>query len=399
MTKTKLMKSLAALLLCVALLASCIPVLAENPTGPNTFMVVSTGNKGKLHLRQSASTTAPSLGLYTNGTTVYVESASNGWAYVLVEGQHGYMSTQFLKNIGSGTGTGTVMYVQTGNNGRLHLRANPTITSNSKGLYNNGTKVTVLKMAGEWAYVNVNGRTGYMMFKYLSFNGTVTPDPVVPVVDPSKAVAMVVKTGNAGRLNLRETPSTEARSLGLYANGTLVQAVSVGNGWSWVSVGGKTGYMMSQFLAYPGSVDPTPSTPYTMYIRTGNAGRLNLRALPSTDSTSLGLYANDTAVTVLATTGLWANVAVDGKIGFMLLKFLTSTVPGGVAPIVTNMAIVKQPSNSFVNLRSSMAISANNILAQVPTGAVVEIVTWGTVWSRVRYNELEGFMVSEFLFR
>lgn len=399
MMKSKLMKSLAAVLLCAALLASCIPAMAENPTGPNTFMVVSTGNKGKLNLRQSPSTTAPSLGLYTNGTTVYVESASNGWAYVLVEGQHGYMSTQFLKNIGGGTGSGTVMYVQTGNNGRLHLRANPSSTSNSKGLYNNGTKVTVLKMAGDWAYVNVSGRTGYMMFKYLSFNNSTASDPVVPVVDPSKAVTMYVKTGNQGRLNLRALPSTASASLGLYSNGSAVQAVGVGNGWHWVSVGGKTGYMMSQFLSYSGSASPSPASPYTMYVHTGNAGRLNLRSLPSTDSTSLGLYANKTAVTVLATTGLWANVAVDGKIGYMLLKFLTTTPPSGIVPVTSNTAIVVQPDYSFVYLRSSKAISSSNVIAQVPSGTIVDILEWGTVWSHVCYNNLEGYMVSEFLVR
>ena len=401
MRTSKLIRSLAALLMTAMLLTTACPALAENPTGPNTFMVIKTGNSGKLNLRALPTTASESLGLYPNGTTVLVESASNGWAYVNVNGKKGYMATQFLANMGGGgSSSGTAMYVKTGNSGKLHLRVGASLQSGSLGLFPNGTKVLVMGRIGEWAYVNVNGQRGYMMYKFLSFDGSSTPDPVVPPVDPAKAVTMVVKTGNSGKLHLRVLPSQSSSSLGLYPNGTEVQAVNLGNGWHWASVGGKTGYMMSQFLASKGSTPPTPTpvTPYTMYIHTGNSGKLNLRALPDINSTSLGLYPNDLAVTVLATTGEWANVAVDGKMGFMMLKFLTTTVPGGVTPPTpTTTATVRQPNNSYVNLRSSQNSEINNVIAQVPSGTVVTVLSWGNVWCRIQYNGMEGYMVAQYL--
>ena len=402
MRNSKWMKGVAAVLALAAMLVFCVPALADSPAAPNTFMVIRTGNSGKLNLRALPTTASESLGLYSNGTTVLVESASNGWAYVLVNGRRGYMATQFLARMTDGTNisSGTVMYVRTGNSGKLNLRVGASQQTGSLGLYANGTKVLMIQRIGDWAYVNVNGQRGYMMYKFLSFDGSSTPD--TPTVDPTKAVAMVVKTGNSGKLNLRETPSLGARSLGLYANGTVLQAVSLGNGWHWVSVNGKIGYMMSQFLAsYTAPVTPPEVvTPSTMYIRTGNSGKLNLRALPTTDSNSLGLYPNDMAVTVLATTGEWANVAVDGKMGYMMLKFLTATAPGSpvTPPSVIGTAVVRQPSNSYVNLRSSQNSEINNVIAQVPSGTVVDVLSWGNVWCRIRLtNGQEGYMVAHYL--
>ena len=59
-------------------------------------------------------------------------------------------------------------YVQGGN---LHLRANASTSSTSYGTYGTGTKVKVLSDEGEWCKVEVNGKTGYMMSKYLAKSG------------------------------------------------------------------------------------------------------------------------------------------------------------------------------------------------------------------------------------
>ena len=60
------------------------------------------------------------------------------------------------------------MYVQTGNDGRLHLRASKSTLARSLGLFENGTAVTVYEKSGSWARVKVNGLTGYMKHEFLS---------------------------------------------------------------------------------------------------------------------------------------------------------------------------------------------------------------------------------------
>ena len=67
-------------------------------------------------------------------------------------------------------------------------------------------------------------------------------------------------------LNLRETPSQSARSIGQYRNGTMVKVVSRGSTWCEVYVGTKHGYMMTRYLSFNGHYLP-PSYNYPTYVQ------------------------------------------------------------------------------------------------------------------------------------
>ena len=441
-----MMRTAIALLLAAALALGCVPALAEGSVN----MYVSTGNSGRLNLRTLPSVQSDSLGLYANGTQVTVESTQNGWAFVTVGGLKGYMLLSCLTSIApiapvypvpwaAATPVpteDTTLYINTGNTGRLHLREQPTTASRSLGLYPNGTAVQVTARVGSFAFVRVAGITGYMMQQFLTSTlpGTVTPplpgQPTPAPFDAAKATAMYVMTGNTGKLHLREQPTTAARSLGLYPNGTAVQAINLGNGWAQVQVGGMQGYMMLSFLAYvsgaptqapaptpadgptaaPGDPTPVPAVPtsMTMYVATGNTGKLHLRENVSKSSASLGLYPNGTIVTVWGAVGDWYQVTVAGKNGYMMRKFLapmpgTAETPApGATPVPAataqpGTATVTQPNNSFVNLRSYRNSEAKNVIAKIPSGTVVDVLEWGDTWCRIRVNGQEGWIVAWYL--
>lgn len=59
---------------------------------------------------------------------------------------------------------------------------------------------------------------------------------------------MTVQTGNSGRLNMRQGPNKGAGVVGRYSNGTQVQVLEVTDEWVKVSINGKVGYMMLQYL-------------------------------------------------------------------------------------------------------------------------------------------------------
>ena len=417
MKNAKKLHVLCAALLIVVLLASCIPAQADGGTG-NLYMYVRTGNSGRLHLRAMPSTASQSLGLYANGTPVLVESIANNWAFVTVNGRRGYMMLSCLTGVAPNVPVSpavtpvptedTTLYVRTGNSGRLHLREFASQSARSLGLYANGTPVRVTARSGAWAFVTVGGNTGYMMLQFLTATVPSQPYPV-PVIQPGSSTLMYVRTGNSGKLHLREYASQSARSLGLYPNGTQVYAVDMNNGWSQAVVSGQSGYMMSQFLA-PYSVTPdvtpvpVPAGSTVMYISTGNSGRLHLRENMSTAARSLGLYPNGTQVAVITNYGAWAYVNVGGRVGYMMTQFLTSGQPGPVitpVPAVTpipGQATVQQPNNSFVYLRSTKnSESINNVICQVPSGSVVTVVEWGSLWSKIRYDGMEGYMVTNYL--
>ena len=61
-------------------------------------------------------------------------------------------------------------------------------------------------------------------------------------------------------------------------------------------------------------------------------------------------------------------------------------------------ATVWNVNSSFVYLRSSKDSSGTaNVLAQVPNGAVVQLLHRETYWSLIRYNGIEGYMVTNYL--
>lgn len=422
MKKHRLFRSLAALLLAALLVFTSVPALADGAPATSYYMYVHTGNSGRLHLRALPTAQSASLGLYSNGTPVLVEGVTSGWAYVLVGGQRGFMALNFLSGATPVPPTppapptpteDTTLYISTGNSGKLHLREAPSQQARSLGLYPNGTSVQITARTGGWAYVHVAGITGYMMLQFLSTTPPVQPVPPAPAPEPGPKTAMVVQTGNSGKLHLRETPSQKARSLGLYPNGTAVQAANLGTGWSAVTVYGQNGYMMSKFLApasspVPPAPDPGPATDTVLYVNTGNSGKLHLRENISQDSASLGLYPNGTQVIAHAYIGIWAQVTVQGKNGYMMRQFLSETNPypapapetpvTPVTPVTPGTATVHQPSNSFVYLRSTKSsASTANVLAKVPSGTVVDVIQWGNPWTLIRYAGMEGYMVTHYL--
>ncbi len=417
--KKPVIVSICALLTAAVLLFAAIPANADGEAN-RYYMYVQTGNSGRLHLRALPTSNSQSLGLFPNGTPVLVENISGGWAFVQVNVQRGYMSLNYLTAVPPSVPVvtpvpteQTVLYIRTGNTGRLHLREYASQNARSLGLYPNGTAVVVTSRSGEWAYVNVAGATGYMILKFLAAAGPVTPT-VQPTLNPGEARLMFVRTGNSGKLHLREYASQNARSLGLFPNGTLLYAVDLGNGWCQVSVNGLSGYMMTKFLALSSSdVTPAPVTPVPvptgstlMYVSTGNTGKLHLRENMSTDSGSLGLYPNGTQVAVIINYGTWAYVNVAGKTGYMMTRYLAPAQPGIVTPTPApgptaapiTSAIVTHPNNSFVYLRSTRSSeSTTNVICQVPSGSLVTVVEWGEWWTKIRYDGMEGYMVTHYL--
>ena len=285
-----------------------------------------------------------------------------------------------LTAFADGTSGSLTLYVDTGNTGRLHLRARPDSASESLGLYRNGTRVLVEGFAnGSWAAVLVNGRRGYMNMNYLSSNASeiaaaeeslryvcASGVPAAPVSTRRTTVRQQVSGSTAGTfkcmyvrtscgsLHLRAYASQSAESLGLYPNGTPVSAADLGNGWSYVLVNGLYGCMMTQYLS------PNPPYSYT----------------PAAASSVIYQYADPAESSVFC------------------YPQPTSAPTLYCGAFVT----VRNPNSSFVYLRSSKdSDRRDNILAQVSVGTQILLLETGRYWSRVRYNGLEGFMVSSYL--
>ena len=419
MNKKRLV-SLCALLLALMLVFSAVPVSAE----VNAY--VRDAGIGKINMRSGPATQYRVVAALVPYTLLEVLDVWGKWAHVRLSVPtadgvtEGYIYTDYIEyyttdDPGLIPSTevvydwqntsgqynyppiteNTIMYVYTGNSGRLHLREYPSQSARSLGLFPNGTKVTVLNRSSVWAFVKVNSIYGFMMLTFLSSS------QVQPVTPSSQAVIKYVNTGNSGRLHLRQYASQDARSLGLYPNGTMVRAVDLGNGWSHVVVNGMVGYMMTRFLSDtpPYNPDPYPGQYTIMYVYSPDGSKVDLRSGMSTSAQSLGRYANGTMVRVYYRSGDWAFVSVEGIVGYMQYSRLSTSPynpPHPVNPIGT--ATVVHPNGSFVYLRSTRSTSSlDNVLAKVPSGARVTVYERDEWYSLIEYNGIYGYMVSHFL--
>ena len=424
------LRSLCAFVLALALVLSAVPVMAEN----NAY--VRNTDAGRINLRSGPASSYRVLATIMPGTPLEIIGVEGKWAHVYVadpDGNgtlEGYMYVDYIEDLSgqikysypmntsastpvyTGPSAGytgqysfaavtenTTMYVSTGNSGRLHLREYASQSARSLGLFPNGTQVLVLNRSGSWAYVCVNGIYGYMMLNYLSAQGYTPVQPVPPV---SGAVTKYINTGNSGRLHLREYASQNARSLGLFPNGTQVSASDLYNGWSYVTFGGYAGYMMTKFLTTtPYTPQPYVPTQYTlMYVYSPTGSKVVLRADMKQSAASLGSYASGTPVYVLANYGSWSYVQIGGNLGYILTNCLSGTP---YTPIIPGPAIgtatVQQPNGSFVYLRSSRSTAnLDNVLAKVPSGAKVTVYQSDEWYSLVEYNGITGYMVSHYLY-
>ena len=119
---------------------------------------VRTNSRG-LNLRETPNGTI--LTSFPRGTKVTVHSTDGAWSKVTVNGQNGYMSSQWLStsqpsgggSSGGGSGT-TITGTAVVNNPRdtqvLFLRSQPSTSSASLGYYRNGKVVTLLEKLDGW---------------------------------------------------------------------------------------------------------------------------------------------------------------------------------------------------------------------------------------------------------
>jgi len=225
----------------------------------NGGSTVKYANGGYVNLRSGPSTDSAVIMRVTSGSTFYAQSNYSGWVYghVYSGGQqvYGYMYETFLS---SGASTATVT---TRNGGKVNVRSGPGSSYSSIGKLASGTQVSVLLKGNGWYMISANGLEGFMSTQYLSGSGS-----TIGTNTGSTTTSMTAWVNNPKStqvLNLRETPSQSARSIGQYRNGTKVKVVSKGSTWCEVYVGTRHGYMMTRYLSFNGNyVKPdVPSYP------------------------------------------------------------------------------------------------------------------------------------------
>ena len=202
-----------------------------------------------------------------------------------------------------------------------------------------------------------------------------------------------IRVITAGTLNLRADASTDSEILGKYGWGTEVEVLGVNGSWAYVSVGGQTGYMYTQYLGSEGS------TSTTRYINTNTRG-LNLRSEPN--GTILGSYPRGTAVTVLSEANGWSKVKVNGQTGYMSSLWLSSHIP--TTPSTPSKpsssigtAVVNNPSDTQVLFLRKEPSTSSEALGYYRNGKTVTLLAKLDGWYKVKVDGQTGYMMAKYL--
>ena len=249
-----------------------------------------------------------------------------------------------------------------------------TYSTSSKvlGTMSYGESMTLLATNSSWAYVkNSAGATGYCK---LSGIGSSNPNKY--------SEKIYINSSNVKVYKKPDTSSGVMMTLSKNASYTAV-AKTPDNEWARLKNGSAYGYVQMKYISTSKVDDDAPSTPdlttKTVYI---SANTLNAYKSASTSSKVLGVMSYGESMTLLATSGDWAQIRNSANaVGYCKLSGLTATNPNNLDVRVyvssASAKIYKKPSTSAdvlttVKLNDSftaVAITADSAWARVKSGS------------------------------
>lgn len=210
-------------------------------------------------------------------------------------------------------------------------------------------------------------------------------------------------------VNLRTAPSTKSDIVDVLRSGVFVKRTGIGkNGWSKLVYGGETVYAITSYLSTEVIEYQEPDIVGGMLF-TAKSDRVtakmevNLRSLPTTDSTVLGVLKSGEFLDRSATSdGGWSRLTYNGQSVYAVTSYLTNEVVQiETSDIVENMEFTPQndtvTAKIMVNLRSAPSTSAE-IVGTLSSGEYAErtAVSNGG-WSRLNYNGATVYAVTSYL--
>lgn len=460
--------------------SSVVPEVTPKPTAlpdcelfPQPLKAVVKVNS-TLNMRVEPMSGAQVVTTLHNGDEVAAIGVIGDWTFAEFGEYVGYVSTKYLKmtDILMATSdpgvthepTATPMptstpiivpdegkYMQVICSTYVNLRSGPGTSYDAIARLHNGDIVKLLDLSGTWSHVSYNGQEGYVSSSLLTSVETATAVPSgQPTVTPTPTPTATSEAGRAAvvncsdSLNVRSAPSTSASKVGTLKRGDNITVLSETNGWAKIKYKGGVAYVNASYIRYvdaptdaptdvPSAAPSDAPTARPTDEPGGQApsdtatlvcgGAMNIRQLPTTESSSLGIVRNGATVIVHSigngVQGDWANITYEGKTGYVKTKYLdfgSAPAPTRVPEVTDEPAPTKVPevtdepkptqdtgyqpgitnkgrvTATELNIRRTASTSAE-IIYELKRGDEVDIVdiTADGKWFYVVYGEYEGY--------
>lgn len=204
----------------------------------------------------------------------------------------------------------------------MPLYSAPSEHSEITGMVYNGVEVSVHGYKGEWVYVFACMHYGYMKKDMLTY-GSARLD--IPYETP---ILVVSPSDGSDKAKVREKPNAESPVVIEHVKGTLVQSKGLFNGWAYVRVGARLGFMQIDDLATSGYAPnelERLSGKFEVEFKPG-AGSVKFYAAAHMDSPITGEGDADafqlTPFAGLAIIGDWVQVCYNWSVDFISKEYL-----------------------------------------------------------------------------
>ena len=395
-TSKTAIKRLAAAILALLLLAGSLPgAMAE------TFSAVVASNAMAVYGEASLTR---KLGDLPRDTVVRVTGYTNSIAKISYGGYAGYVSLSDLKTVDEVAKKAVV-------NAAAKVYQSPSEESLSAPMPA-GTKLYVLAVTGDWARVEKNGYVGYARLDCLdhadeNWNSTAsaadTADTaaVAPAATPAP-VQSVEGTVSSATLKVYKKASTSSRKLGTLKRGQVVNVLKWNSKWAYIELNGNYGYCAVKGLVKgAGLPDVTPASSVATTEQPDLTGaqkstvtdaKLAVYKTASAKGKKLGTLKQGTEVNVVATSGGWAYIELNGNYGFCAVSGLSvsGTVPAATTAPSTDSA-VKATVTAKKAVVYKTASTKGKKLGTLKKGAEVNLVSWQNGWAYIELNGNYGF--------
>ncbi len=414
-----------------------------------------------VNLRSGPGTSYDTLAQLHNGDLVKLLDVNGSWSHVMYGDMEGYVSSSLLTSVvtataaPSGAPTATpdpeatptapaARQAEVNCDGVLNVRQSASTSSRILGTLRPGDRVTVVSESNGWAQIEYGSGTAYVSAQYIRYIDApiATPKPTAtPAATPqaTEQPARQASVNCSSSLNVRQSASTSSRIVGTLKPGDRVMVLSESNGWAQIEYGSGTAYVSAQYLVYgsqataaptaTGSATAAPTaaptgTPVQPVSTTATlvcGGAMNIRQLPTTESTSLGTVRNGETVIVHSVgngvDGDWANITYSGKRGYVKTKYLVfdgdaqptptaqpsatdkpAATPTPDATYIPGVTTKGRVTASELNMRLSASTSAD-IVYTLKRGDEVDIVdiTASGGWYYVIYKDYEGYCSAQYI--
>lgn len=258
-----------------------------------------------------------------------------------------------------------------------------------------GENVEVTGTSGDWYKVKYKGDTGYIR-KDMLVEGTSATS------NSSSPTAKV--TGSS--VNIRKSASTGAAVLKRVEQGTVLEAVSISDGWVKVKYSGVTGYVSADYVKVSGLSSSSGSSETLKEMDSKgaiNASEVNVREGAGTSSSKMYSLSKGASVDVTGIKGDWYRVHTSKGTGYVLAKYVTlvsdsnsTAASDSTSESLKEMSAMGSITAGGVNVRKSASTSAK-ALYKLGKGDDVSVTGRQGDWYRIKTSEGTGFVKSDYI--